>query len=293
MRLSHAALLNGAVTFNISNSFTDVLLTFGSIFWISGLSMMVMGTLYGGARIITTAPFSPELQLYLIEKYKVTLALNPPHHIFVMMKSYRFSKTDLSSLKFQCVTGCKFPLHLKHEFSRQLPNCKTFVGYGMSELACALSIDYPASNEKDTVGQIASGIQVKVIDDNGNRCDVNVEGEICAKLNYKFLGYEGNQKATDEFLDEEGFMKTGDIGYFDDDGYLYLVDRKKDLLKYRSQHTSPSELESHLLKSKHIKLACVVGIPDAMGDLIAAAVVRTEGSNITEKDVYDLIAGKQ
>lgn len=289
--MSHAALLDGAIRFNI-NTFSDIMLTFSSLYWLSGSIMLVLGTLSGATRIMTTEQFSPELQLHLIEKYKVTLALNPPHQVVLMMKNERFNKTDLSSLKHQFIGGSKVPLYLKQEMTRLVPNCEVYVGYGMSETAGAISIDYPASNEKDTIGKLANGVQAKIIDENGNRCDANVQGEICVKTAYKFLGYHSNQQATDELFDEEGFIKTGDIGCFDKDGYLYIVDRKKDLLRYCYEDVSPSELEAYLIQSPHIKSACVVGVPDAMGDLPAAAIVRTDGSNITETEIYNLIAGK-
>lgn len=87
-------------------------------------------------------------------------------------------------------------------------------------------------------------------------------------------------------------MKTGDIGHFDEDGNLYFVDRKKDLLKYCNAHVSPSEIDTFLTETSDIKSACVVGIPDAdSNDLPAAVIVRSEESKITENDVFNLVAG--
>lgn len=289
--MSHAALLDGAIRFS-GNSFDNIVLSFSSLCWLTGALMLLSKTLCGALRIITTEQFSPELQFHLIEKYEVTLSMSPPHQVVLMMKSERFSKTNLSSLKHLFISGGKVPLYMKNEFSRQLPNGNVHVTYGMSETVGPMSTDIPASNDKDTVGKLANGIQAKITDENGNRCDVNGQGEICIKTNNKLLGYHSNQKATDDLIDEEGFIKTGDIGYFDEDGYLYVVDRKKDLLRYCYEDVSPSALEAYLIQSPHIKSACVVGVPDAVGDLPAAAIVRTDGSNITETEIYNLIAGK-
>lgn len=288
--LSHAALLDAITQFNVNNT-SDVLLCFSSLYWLSGLIILLKGTLSGSTRIITTSPYSPELQLNLIEKYKVSFTLNAAHHLVLMMKNELFEKTDLSSLKFVVVGGSKVPFHVQTEMSYRLPNGNVYVGYGMSELAGVVSVDYPGPSGKDTVGQIVNGSIFKIIDDAGKRCGVNTDGEICIKWNYKFLGYYGNQKASDEVFDSEGFLLTGDIGHFDDEGYLYIVDRKKDLLKYCGFQISPSEIDAFLIESSEIKSACVVGIPSETTDLPAAVIIRAAGSNITEQEIFDLVAG--
>lgn len=278
--------------FNITG-LSDVLLCFSSLYWLSGLVVLLKGTLCGATRIITTETYSPELQLRLVEQYKVTFALNAPHQLVLMMKCDQFAKTDLSSLKFQMVGGSKLPFHVQKEMNFYLPNGNVHNGYGMSEIAGIASCDYPGPSGKDSsVGRLINGIQMKIIDDEGNRCGINVDGEICLKVNYRFLGYYGNPEATNQLFDDEGFIMTGDIGHFDEDGYLFIVDRKKDLLKYCNFQISPSEIDSHLIVSPGIKSACVVGIPDdAVTDLPAAVIVRANGSNITEKEVFDLVAG--
>lgn len=134
----------------------------------------------------------------------------------------------------------------------------------------------------------------KIVNDNGERCGVNVDGEICMKLNYKFLGYYGNQEATDVFFDTESFIKMGDIGHYDEDGDLFVVDRKKELSKYCNFQISPSEIDAFLTESSDIKSACVVGISDAVAtDLPAAVIVRADGSKIIENDVYNMVAGNR
>lgn len=177
--------------------------------------------------------------------------------------------------------------------NKYLSNGSVVIGYGMSEIAGGVSIDSPASIEKDTVGRLLTGCSVKIIGDDGKRVGVNVDGEICVKTLYKFLGYYGNPEATAEMFDEEGFIRTGDMGHFDDDGDLFIVDRKKDIIKYCSFQISPSEIDAYLTESSDIQSACVVGIPDPMGtDLPAAVVVRAEGSNISEKEIFDMVAGE-
>lgn len=289
--MSHAALLDVMASFGINNC-DDVFLCFSSLYWISGIVVLIKGTLIGATRIITTDPFLPELQLRMIEQYKVTFTLNAPYQIVLMMNNDSYHKSDLSSLKYMFVGGSKVPLHVKRDMSYHLPNGNLHVAYGMSEIGGIIAADFPATIDKDTVGKLTNGTCVKIIDEDGNRCGVNTDGEICLKMNFKFLGYYGNQQATDEFFDAEGFIVTGDIGHFDDDGFLYLVDRKKDLMKYHGFQISPSEIDAFLIESSQIKSACVVGIPDTHGDLPAAVIVRSNESTITEKQVFDMVAGR-
>lgn len=276
-----------------TNDSSDVMLCFSSLYWISGVVTLLAGTLCGATRIITSHGFSPELQLRLIEKYKATFTLNAPLHILLMMKCDRFSKTDISSIKYLYIGGSKAPFHIKTDIVQHIPNGNIIDVYGMSELVGGISFHfYPSMSGKDSTGRLMSGCCIKIVDDHGNRCGVNVDGEICIKMSHRFLGYYGNQKATDDLIDEEGFVVSGDIGHYDDDGDLFITGRKKDLMKYCNMQISPAEIDSFLTESPDIKSACVVGIPDAMGDLPAAVIVRAEGSSISEKNIFDMTAGK-
>lgn len=278
--------------FDIVNS-DDTMLCFSSLYWLSGLLTLLIGTLNGATRLITTELFSPELLFRLIEQYKVTFVLNTPYQMVLSLKNALIKQTDLSSLKKYFVGGSKVPFGASIEFNKCVPNAKFFNAYGMSELSGVASSDFPESSGRDTVGQLVSGLTVKIIDGNGKRCGVNINGEICLKSQYKFIGYYGNQAATDELFDKEEFLLSGDIGYFDEDGYLYLVDRKKDLLKYCNFQISPSEIEAYLIESPDIKSVCVVGIPDDIAtDLPAAVIIRNENSNITDKQIYKMVAGE-
>ncbi|XP_055298411.1 uncharacterized protein LOC129566474 [Sitodiplosis mosellana] len=288
--LSHAALLDEMAHLSFTYS-SDVMLCFSTLYWITGVITLFKGTMCGATRIITTESYSPELQLHLFEQYKVTWALNASHHLLLMMKNKNFTTTDLSSIRCQFVTGSKVPLHVQSEMSSHLPNGNVSVVYGLSETCGPVSGDYPQPSGRDCVGRLLSGVKIKVIDDQGNRCGPNVDGEVCIKVNYRFLGYYGNQDATDELFDDEGCLMTGDIGHFDSMGYLYIVDRKKDLLKYYGNSISPSEIDAFLIQSPKIKSACIVGIPDEVAsDLPAAVIVCADGAHISEQEIFDMVA---
>lgn len=272
----------------------DTVLAFSSIYWLTGVIALILGTLNGATRLITKEQFSPALQLRLIKEYKVTYMMNATHQIVLILKSDLIRDADLSSLRQQYVGGSKLPFTVAAELNKYIPNTRIQVTYGMSEVSGPISLGFPIISRKDSVGKLLNGSIVKIVDQQGNRCDVNVDGEICIKWNYKFLGYYNNNKATEELYDHEGFIMSGDIGHFDEDGYLYVVDRKKDLMKYFNFHISPTAIEEFLIEIPDTKSVCVVGIPDEMAnDLPAALVIKQNRSGITEKDIYNLVAGKK
>lgn len=151
--------------------------------------------------------------------------------------------------------------------------------------------DYPHFTGKG--GRITNSFSVKVVDDQNNLCDVDVDGEICIKSRHKFLGYCKNQQLTEDAFDCEGYFRSGDIGRVDKNGYLYIVDRKKNVISYHNDWVFPADVEEVILKSKHIKYVCVVGVPyDEILELPAAVVVLSNGTKITEQEICKMVEGK-
>ena len=109
-----------------------------------------------------------------------------------------------------------------------------------------------------------------------------------------FQGYYNNQKATDESMDSEGFVKTGDIGYIKQNGFVYVVDRKKDIFKYKGDHITPSEIESVIEKMEQVEFVTVVGIPDAETYNLPAAVIKKKKGfqQLTEDEVIKFVADR-
>lgn len=286
---SHAHILNSTCRIVIKSS--DVVLSLYTLNGVAEALILMMETLNGATRVITTDDFSPELLLSMIERHKVTFAYIQVQHAIPMLKSQNIDETDISSLNVLWLGGGQIILHVKTELVSRFPNVNILPCYGMSELAGILTMDHPIVLENDTPGRLARGMCVKIADDRGNRCGVNVDGEICIKTDYEFIGYYENPKANRELFDEDGFILTGDVGHFDEKGNLFVTGRKKEILRYRNYSMNPLEIEAYLIKSPEIKSVCVVGVPDPFGDLVAAVVVRTNGSTISEKDISDLVAG--
>lgn len=216
---------------------------------------------------------------------------SPPSRLALLLKHPNIAEYDLSSLKIYVCSGQHITDDLinrvyKHTriSADSIYNC-----YGMTEMAGALT--WNARQKPGSVGRLLPGIQAKIIDDHGNQCGVHEIGVIHLKTLNEFIGYLGLDEKLNDTFDKDGWLITGDAGYFDDDGYLYLIDRRKDILKFGGCQVSPSEIEEVLAHHSAIEEACVVGIPNAeWGELIAALIV-TNGQPLTEGDVQQYVKG--
>lgn len=133
----------------------------------------------------------------------------------------------------------------------------------------------------------------QIVDDDGNTLNINEIGEIYVKSPTMFLGYAGNPDETRQAFDVHGWLKTGDLGYFSEDGEIFVVDRKKEMIKYLNYQVAPSELEGCILQIEGVRAVCVVGIPDILvGDLAAAVIVKERNSFLIEQDIIDEIASE-
>jgi 4-coumarate--CoA ligase len=131
-------------------------------------------------------------------------------------------------------------------------------------------------------------ITFQVVSDDEKTLGPNEIGEIRVMSQIRFLGYANKPKETRDAFDEQGWFKTGDLAYFTEDGEIFIVDRKKEMIKYLNYQVSPSELESHISKMDGVIAVCVVGIPDIIsGDLPTAVVVKARNSQLEEVDIHD------
>lgn len=287
--LTHAILLdNFSVLCGLES--VDVLLCFSPIYWLTGIWALFAGILFGAQRIITTKPFSVEYNLYLIEKYRTTFLMLTSFQLTVTVKSELIERVDFSHIKRIIVGGSKVSFDSIKRGKKLLPNGEISVAYGMSEIGGIATAVFPYA-ENDSVGRVRAGAIIKITDSTGNRLGLNEIGQICIILPYRMSGYYKNELATQDLYDSEGFLCSGDIGYFDDDGYLHVVDRQKEFVKYRNFMISPSEIEEFLMKLPEVKFVCVVGISDEeSGDLPAAMVQLIEGKTISAEQISNLVA---
>lgn len=268
------------------------LLSFSSLYWISGVSTLVQGTLCENLRIITNESFTPNLAFDLIEKYHVSAFISPPSSLALMLQHPRLPSVNLSALKYYLCAGSQVHDELIKSMNTYLENSEIYVGYGTSENGGCISNTY-AKTRLGSVGQLTAGYRVKLVADNGDRCGIDEDGEIYARSAYPFVGYYGNAESLKECVDEDGYFRTGDIGRFDADGYLYIVGRKKEVIKYRNSQISPAEIENVIMLHKNVEMTCVAGVPDLVcTDLPAALVVKSKYGMVSSNEILEIVKGK-
>ncbi|XP_075222442.1 luciferin 4-monooxygenase-like [Lycorma delicatula] len=258
-----------------------------------GYSMMITLAITG-FQMIMLPKFEENLFLSVIEKYKITvIPVVPPLMVF-LAKHPLVNKYNLSSIKdmFCGAAPCgentikDVMKRLGVKFIRQV--------YGMTELSIIITVAPVNSDKPNSVGKLVDEAQGKVIDiENGKSLGPGAVGELCFRGPQVMQGYFNNEKATKETIDSDGWLHTGDLGYYDKEGYFYIVDRLKELIKYKGYQLTPAELEELILSIPEIKDVAVIGLPDeASGELPMAFAVRQPGSNISENDIVKFVASK-
>ncbi|XP_058466106.1 uncharacterized protein LOC131439286 [Malaya genurostris] len=255
--------------------------------------MMLFSAFCSKLKIVSLPKFEPKLFLSTIQKYKITGAgLAPPSMMF-LAEHPLVDEYDLSSLE---MVGCDFaPLSKEIEdiVLKRLPNVKKIrSGYGMSE--STLGVLTRMSGKGGSVGRVNRMCRVKVTDvDTGRTLGPNQVGEICVKGPMVMKGYLNNEKETRSVIDADGWLHTGDTGYFDEDEDFFIVDRIKDLIKYKGFQVPPAEVEAVLLLNEGIKDTAVVGVPDeASGELPLAFVVLQPGVKLSEEGIKTWVANR-
>lgn len=217
------------------------------------------------------------------------LVVVPP--IMVMLaKSPLFGKYDLSSVRDISSGAAPLSRDIEDQVRDRLKgNACIRQGYGMSEttygIIATLDIIKPGS-----IGQALHGVYVKVIDENGKSLGTNQIGELCFKGDRIMKGYVGDPEATSSTIDAEGWLHSGDIGYYDEDKQFFVVDRKKELIKYNGFQVAPAELEGIILSNPKVKDCGVIGIPDERaGELPFAFVVKQPGVDLSEGEILKFV----
>ncbi|KAJ4959892.1 hypothetical protein NE237_019802 [Protea cynaroides] len=258
------------------------------LFHVFGLFMCVRSVALAET-VVLMDRFEFEGMLRAIEAYKVAFMPVSPPLVVAMTKLEVVEKYDLSSLQWMGSGGSSLGKEVVEKFATRFPHVEIIQGYGLTESTggAASMIGPDEAKRYGSVGRLAENLEAKIVDPaTGEPMPPGQRGELWLRGPIIMRGYAGDDNATASTLDPEGWLKTGDLCYFDSDGFLFIVDRLKELIKYKAYQVPPAELEHLLLSHPEIADAAVIPYPDEDGGQIPMAfIVRKPGSKLTEAQV--------
>ncbi len=278
------------INYSLHISEKDVFLCGGVPFsHIGGLDYILL-MVYFGAQMVLMGRFHPYEFLKNIEKYKVTLFWIVPAMYVAILSLKDYMKFDLSSLRYSIVFGAPSSPVLLRRFHKACPNAYLLNGWGMTETAAPNCILPPGIDKVESVGKFYPGMQVKVVDEDGRSLGSGERGELWVKGEGVMLGYYKEPQLTEEVLTPDGWLKTGDIAYYDNEGLFYIVGRKKDMIKVAGEIVFSTEVEEKIHRHPKVKEVAVVGIQDRLrGEVPKAFVVLNESECVSEEELKEFL----
>ena len=260
-----------------------VMLAYLPMFHIYGLSVLLLYGLAMGAQLVTLPRFEPAPFLNALQRYRVThLNVVPPILQFLAMHP-SVDGVDLSSLQSVVCGAAPLGGAMERRAAERL-QCEVAQGFGMTESSGVVAVSYRTRGRAGASGQMLPGTQARVVDpDSGADLDRGIAGEIWFRGPQAFKGYLNRPIETAETITPDGWIRTGDIGYVDADGYLYITDRLKELIKVKGFQVPPAELESLLNCHPGVADAAVIGRCDERRGEVPVAYVVARGALDSEE----------
>ena len=262
------------------------------LYHIAGLQA-VMAAVYGGRTLIVQRQFEPRGWMELVQRERADRAMLVPTMLKQVMDHPDYHSFDLSSLKVITYGAAPMPLEVLKRALRELPDCRFINAFGQTETASTITMLAPddhvipedASPEEverrlkrlTSIGKPLGDVEVRIVDEEANDVAQGEVGEIVAKGPRLMKGYWRQEAATREAL-RAGWLYTGDLGYMDEEGYIFLAGRAKDFIKRGGEMVSPEEVEQALMSHPAVDDAAVIGVPDLdWGERVRAVVVLRPG----------------
>jgi long-chain acyl-CoA synthetase len=246
-------------------------------------------TMAAGGLLTLIPRFDPGKALEIIQRDKVNVFEGVPTMYGAMLNHPEASSFDTSTLKVCASGGASMPVELMKGFEQQF-NCKILEGYGLSETSPVASFNHPDKERKPgSIGTPIDGVEMRVVDDGGEPVPAGEVGEIAIKGHNVMKGYWNRPDATAETM-KDGWFLTGDMAKIDEDGYFFIVDRKKDLIIRGGYNVYPREIEEVLYEHPAVREAAVVAMPHPdLGEEVGAAVALKDGADATPEELQGFV----
>jgi long-chain acyl-CoA synthetase len=249
-------------------------------------------TVLAGGTLTLIPRFDPVKALEIIVRDRVNIFEGVPTMYGAMLHAPDCKSYDTSTLEICASGGSAMPVELMRGFEKAF-NCKVLEGYGLSETSPIASFNHPDRERKPgSIGTPIEGVEMKVVDDEGQEVPQGEVGEIVIRGHNVMKGYWRKPEATAEAI-RDGWFHTGDMAKVDEDGYFFIVDRKKDLIIRGGYNVYPREIEEVLYEHPAVREAAVIGVPhDELGEEVGAAVALKDGAQATADELRDYIKGQ-
>jgi long-chain acyl-CoA synthetase len=272
---------------------TDVVFGALPLFHAFGQACAMNTAISAGACLALLPRFDAAKALGILEGKSVTIFEGVPTMFSALLNHPAREQSNVAALRLCVSGGAALPVEVLRGFEAAF-GCKLLEGYGMSETSPVISFNHADRERKPgSVGTPIAGVEMKLVDEDRNEVDPGDVGEIAVRGHNVMKGYWQRPEATASAIDADGWFHTGDMAHADDDGYYFIVDRKKDMIIRGGFNVYPREIEELLYEHPAVREAAVIGIPHPeLGEEVAAAVVLKPNANVTAGELRDHVKGQ-
>ncbi len=286
--LTHSNLKSNVEAFTHFTDIDETAVILGALplFHSFGQTCGLNAAIRAGACLTLIPRFDPAKALEIIDRDSVNVFEGVPTMYAAMLNHPDKDKFDTSSLDLCASGGSAMPVEVMKAFEEAF-HCKVLEGYGLSETSPVASFNHPDRERKPgSIGTPIEGVEMKVVDDDGNDVEQGEPGEIVIRGHNVMKGYWNRPDATEESITGDGWFKTGDMATIDEDGYFFIVDRKKDLIIRGGYNVYPREIEEVIYEHPAVRECAVVGVAhDDLGEEVGAAVALKDGEDVSADDL--------
>ncbi|WP_417618302.1 class I adenylate-forming enzyme family protein [Parasphingorhabdus sp.] len=246
-----------------------------------------------GRKLVFLNKWDAEEAMRLIEKERVTYFVGVPLMSMEIYSHPHFDKYDLSSCVTMAAGGAPRPVEHVRRIKEKMGDGYPVIGYGLTEtngVGCSNQNENYLEKPDSTGRATPPIVDVAILDDDGNKMAQGERGEVCIRTSANFTGYWNNEEATRDAFTDDGYFRTGDIGYLDPEGYLYIVDRKKEIIIRGGENISCQEVEAAVYANPAVAEACIFGVPDERFGEVPALVYHTkDGFSLTDEELLETL----
>jgi fatty-acyl-CoA synthase len=261
---------------------------------------MVMGNLgcltHGATMVYPSEAFEPLAVLKAVQDEQCTALYGVPTMFIAELEHPDFAQLDLRSLRTGIMAGSPCPVEVMKRVQAEMNMKEVTIAYGMTEtspVSTQSATDDPLERRVSTVGRVQPHVEIKIVDTDGRVVPRGITGEFCTRGYSVMLGYWNDEEKTREAIDAAGWMHTGDLAVMDDQGYVNIVGRLKDMVIRGGENIYPREIEEFLYSHPHIQDVQVIGVPDEKyGEELCAWVKLREGQSVTEDEIRRFCDGQ-